>query len=462
MILNAYALNSVALNADGREYIAVGEVVNPSQSTTGLIGAAGGCLGDVTNTLHIVSASAENYTLMSAAIVDISDVVSGVMASGDFLFADCYNPQGVVSGVAKFLTFGNCINPSQTASGTFAIGQTFGVAIDGLMGEISSSFAFGSVLSAAVENEATDFYGVLNSGAVLNAGIVQPAPDVIGFAGVDGASILAPIQSVSAHVMNGAVGVGEVRGSAPHVDIQFNNQQLIVADIFNVPSIANATALHGAVCNAAIVNPAPIVRSECAVGAFIMGAVDNAFHEVYGEAYQNSEIHAAMIDSMDVVAASMSESVRESFVAFSTNVESMLSSRYPGFAALALGRVGGVYLAASNDGLYLLDGDSDDGADIDAVVRFGKEDFGSDQLKRVQYAYFGVDGNIGASMIVDGEVETGLHENTHGGAGLSTSRVKMGKGTKSRYWQPEIRSNGGPIMIDSMSMEPEITSRRVS
>ena len=128
--------------------------------------------------------------------------------------------------------------------------------------------------------------------------------------------------------------------------------------------------------------------------------------------------------------------------------------------ALAIGRIGSTDLVITSTGVYMLSGDTDDGVAFDASARFGKADLGSPQLKRMTSAYVGGSGEINMKMIVDGGDETPQYTSTHEDNVISISRVKMGRGTKSHYWQPEL--SGQKFTVNSLDMEPEILHRKVS
>jgi hypothetical protein len=148
------------------------------------------------------------------------------------------------------------------------------------------------------------------------------------------------------------------------------------------------------------------------------------------------------------------------FTTYAMNIENSKVTQYTNFDSLAMAKIGGVYLSIAKDGIYLMDGDTDNGNVIDARVRFGMDDMGSEYQKRVQYAYVGSKGTVGLRMLTDSDNEADNHDATHQGNGIGTRRIKLGKGTKSRYWQPEITGNS--FELDSVSLEAEVLSRKVA
>lgn len=150
------------------------------------------------------------------------------------------------------------------------------------------------------------------------------------------------------------------------------------------------------------------------------------------------------------------------------NLSNQQVTEYTGFDALAFERIDGKYYAVCSDGLYLIgDGESaipnDDGEPIAATVKLGMTDFKAAQLKRMAYAYVGSEGEITLQMATDGNATTAQYDATHTGEGMGTRRIKMGKGTKSTYWQPVIRNqNGANFEIDFIELLADVLSRRVS
>lgn len=154
---------------------------------------------------------------------------------------------------------------------------------------------------------------------------------------------------------------------------------------------------------------------------------------------------------------------------YSINAENNEVTQYTGYDALAFERIGNKHYAVCKDGIYYLGGqgepyiDTDNGAEISATVTLGATDFKSQQLKRVQYAYVGMKGDITLAMMIDTGAFTADYRATHDAQGVHQKRIKMGLGNKSRYWTPSIKNVAGKYFeLDSLGLDPVETSRRVS
>lgn len=150
------------------------------------------------------------------------------------------------------------------------------------------------------------------------------------------------------------------------------------------------------------------------------------------------------------------------------NLSNQEVTEYTGYDALAFERIDNKYYAVCADGIYLIGNgeaaiENDNGSNIEALAILGMTDFKSAQLKRLAYAYVGSEGEITLQMGLDSNANTTQHDATHSGVGMGTRRIKLGKGHKSRYWQPIIRNrNGSNFEIDALELLPEVLSRRVS
>lgn len=461
MLLNAVALNELALNEDAGIYVVSGAVDNPLAQLNGLIGVLGESLGDCTQPSHDVSGSAFTTTVGTASITDYNDQIAGTIASSNFLFGNCNSPIGVVSSISFASNFGNCFNPSQTISGALVPGGFYIGEMTQAVGDASATIIRGYVGVAANVNNSHVVGGVALAGALMDAAIEQPASEVEITTGLDVA--LEGMQAVVAAVMrNGTVMHSSLTHAVQSAEgFNFNNV-LIAGAVTNLPvSVVGYSVGAGVSVGDALQS---IQSLSCVLldGEVADGNVDADIQSVSAWLFSTGAIAGAVVDARESVLGFMRREIDAANAeSYAMNMDNRMVSRYPSFAALAFGMVGHNFIIAAPDGIYVMDGDLDGTDAIDARVRFGAEDFGSEQLKRLQYAYVGARGEVTLSMLIDGDQKTGVYEASHAGDGLRTTRIKMGKGSKSRYWQPEIRGRGD-LAIESLSLEPEVLSRRVA
>lgn len=73
--------------------------------------------------------------------------------------------------------------------------------------------------------------------------------------------------------------------------------------------------------------------------------------------------------------------------AWAVNLDSSASSYFENFAFNSFAKIGDKYIGAQADGLYILDGATDDGDPIRASINFGRLRFNSDNWKSMYTAY---------------------------------------------------------------------------
>jgi len=131
-------------------------------------------------------------------------------------------------------------------------------------------------------------------------------------------------------------------------------------------------------------------------------------------------------------------------------------SRYENYDFDAFAKLGENYLAARPDGIFLLDGDDDDGAAIDAIATIGRTDFDEPVLKRVIAAYLGLTsaGQAHITLRTDQGIENGPYKLRQQPAASTTERAKFKRGIKSRYWEFDIENvDGEDLQIKSAEFE---------
>lgn len=131
-------------------------------------------------------------------------------------------------------------------------------------------------------------------------------------------------------------------------------------------------------------------------------------------------------------------------------------ARYENHDFHSFGKIGSDYLGAKADGIYLLDGDDDQGSPINAIASTGRMDFGSNRAKRVLAAYLGLDsaGQINLTLRTDADKSWGPYQFRVAPTGHQVERSKFAKGIKSRYWEFDIENvAGGDMDIDEIQFD---------
>lgn len=170
------------------------------------------------------------------------------------------------------------------------------------------------------------------------------------------------------------------------------------------------------------------------------------------------------------ITAVMAEAVRilssvsreELFDAIALNLANNASSTYENFKFNAMTLWNGKYIASSDDGLFVLDGNTDNGSPINAALTLGLTDYGTAQKKTISYVYVGAASEEDANLTVkvdDGELYT---YNLPASERVGTRRAVLGKGLRSRYWQLTVSNvSGADIEIESVDVDAAQLSRRI-
>lgn len=157
------------------------------------------------------------------------------------------------------------------------------------------------------------------------------------------------------------------------------------------------------------------------------------------------------------------------FTGYAMNLRNAGTTRYDNFPFVDFAVVGGVALAAGPDGIYELDGDTDDGEPIHAKVRTGLTNFGSPLLKHVLNAWVGytTDGVLVLKTISENK-QGNRQENWYKLSPRQTTmpvenRFSIAKGLTSVYWGFEIANlDGADFELDAIRMWPLAVQRRQS
>ena len=153
-------------------------------------------------------------------------------------------------------------------------------------------------------------------------------------------------------------------------------------------------------------------------------------------------------------------------VAWVMNTETSAGSWYDNFDFSSIAQVGGRVFAVGPDGLYELVGATDSGEAVDALLQTGFVDFGSQNIKRIDNAYFGY--TSGGTLDMTLETQDSNHApqtfvlETRDATAPRTTRVVPGKGMWGRYWRFTFRNvNGAAFDVRSATVDIAESNRRL-
>ena len=131
---------------------------------------------------------------------------------------------------------------------------------------------------------------------------------------------------------------------------------------------------------------------------------------------------------------------------WSMNTETLETTNYLNFDFVSLVSFADQPYGVTAGGIFLLEGDDDDGTDINARVLTGISDRGDESLKEAAHMYMQYDG--GAMMFQlfpDGQQRLREYrfERRSNSSGVIHARAKGSRGLRSRAWQMGLRNLGG-------------------
>ncbi len=206
--------------------------------------------------------------------------------------------------------------------------------------------------------------------------------------------------------------------------------------------------------------------SAAVVGAFSTGKnVDAALDGsvvVDESTVANQTLHALISSSLE---AMMFVRVQgQETPVWMVNTDLWAATRFTNYDFDSYAKIGDSYYAASEDGLFELDGDDDDGTGIDASAMLKQDRAGSSQQKRVDrvYVHGTSDGKVEVRVITPAGDLYAYRSEVSLGDEVSVQRVKIGRGLVAQYWRFEVRNvDGGALDVDEIEVVSLHATRKI-
>ncbi|MFA5240673.1 MAG: hypothetical protein WC476_13335, partial [Phycisphaerae bacterium] len=145
------------------------------------------------------------------------------------------------------------------------------------------------------------------------------------------------------------------------------------------------------------------------------------------------------------------------------NTKNFALSEYQNFPFNSFAKVGSYYYAASETGLYLLDGSTDAGEDIQATITLGAMDFTGERKTNVCEAFLALrnDGEIAIKVKTDDNNERWYRMSQESDV-LRDRREKFARGVTSRFWTFSLENiDGADFEVHEMTFLPLVMKRRI-
>lgn len=259
------------------------------------------------------------------------------------------------------------------------------------------------------------------------AALTAPTSKLIGYFGAVASITLTGSPTITASGTSG--GVGKAAISVPLFDLSASGT---VRDLSYANLLAPSARL-GATAQAWIIAPGATLT---AIG------------------------HAVVTATYEAYALNLNHTPRYSAGKPVTPVDEL--THYTNFPFTQIVRYQNSYFGVAADGLYLLEGTTDDGAPISWDVQTAFTDFDSPQLKTLEMAYFGGRfGPVTTITLLVGEASTESYVYTTPlDATAKNYRQPFGRGLKARYYAVAAEGTG-EVAIDSVNFNIATLARRI-
>lgn len=145
------------------------------------------------------------------------------------------------------------------------------------------------------------------------------------------------------------------------------------------------------------------------------------------------------------------------YVAWVLNPSNKAFSSYSNFPFNSFVQIENQAFGIADDGIYLLEGEDDDGEDIEGRLRMGLMDFGSSMWKNVRHAYLGIVSG-GENLILrtvaikeGSRVQDEYVLKPKESRSAFEARAQFSNAVQARYWSLEVESTG-PVEIESIEL----------
>lgn len=148
------------------------------------------------------------------------------------------------------------------------------------------------------------------------------------------------------------------------------------------------------------------------------------------------------------------------------NTETAAVSTYDNFSFNSVAYANGKLYAASEDGLYVLEGADDDGEDIRASLKSGFTDLGEPHTKHAGAMYFGYTSDSPFTATVEtygaGHAPQTYELEARDAYAPRNNRIKLGKGLSSRYWRVTLQNkDGSHFELNDAAIDVAVSQRRI-
>jgi len=142
------------------------------------------------------------------------------------------------------------------------------------------------------------------------------------------------------------------------------------------------------------------------------------------------------------------------------NLTNRAVSKYTNYNFNSISKYGDIVLLASDNGIYIVDGNTDNATNISSYIKTVRDDFGSKNLKNIPDAFIGISGGAMKIQTYQDNTAGTIQTLDSTGTNIRNRRVKLSLNNLNRYWSIKLsNSNGSDFKIDSISLPVDISKR---
>lgn len=136
-------------------------------------------------------------------------------------------------------------------------------------------------------------------------------------------------------------------------------------------------------------------------------------------------------------------------------------THYSSYNFDAFAQIGGRYYGVAADGVYLLEGESDEGREITARIDFGTQKLSSAELKSIPSVYAGMASTQAATLVVGTRQGEYRYVQRGHAPRLQTQRFDLGRGLRDTHYDFALEVPAAGLELDNMEFGATKSTRRI-
>ncbi|MFZ7310306.1 hypothetical protein [Comamonas jiangduensis] len=136
-------------------------------------------------------------------------------------------------------------------------------------------------------------------------------------------------------------------------------------------------------------------------------------------------------------------------------------THYSSYNFDAFAQIGGHYYGVAADGVYLLEGESDEGRAITARIDFGTQKLSSAELKSIPAVYAGMASTAAATLVVGTRQGEYRYVQRGHAPRLQTQRFDLGRGLRDTHYDFALEVPAAGLELDNMEFGATKSTRRI-